>query len=159
MVNQTLYDPHAVVFQYDWSGDLPKISMFLGAQQIRVCSLPSWTINAIRQLGCGGASGTGALGSTSIFTKPSLSQASLVLAAAVGDFLVCVVVAVVIRSDQLVFVPPFWVIFRCIVLHHIDVFFIVSSARSVRRRHVQVRRDSWIDGGLSDHSSILPAWC
>ena len=33
------------------------------------------TNRAIKQFGCGGASGQGALGSTSIVTKPSLSQA------------------------------------------------------------------------------------
>ena len=37
--------------------------------------LPSATSRAIKQFGCGGALGQGALGSTSIFTNPSLSQA------------------------------------------------------------------------------------
>ena len=37
--------------------------------------LPLATSRAIKQFGCGGALGQGALGSTSIFTNPSLSQA------------------------------------------------------------------------------------
>lgn len=59
----------------------------------------------------------------------------------VGDFLVCVVVAVVIGLDTLV-IPPFRIIFRCIMLYHIDVYFAASSTGSVRTRHIQVRRDS-----------------
>ena len=46
--------------------------------------LPSATSRAIKQFGCGGALGQGALGSTSIFTKPSLSQALITFPGVMG---------------------------------------------------------------------------
>lgn len=49
-----------------------------------ICSLPGATTNATRQLGIGGAFGTGSVVGTSILANPSLSAALKVLAAVKG---------------------------------------------------------------------------
>ena len=46
-----------------------------------------------------------------------MAAGSTRLSKSVGDFLICVVVAVVILADYVVLIPPVRIVFRCIMLY------------------------------------------